>query len=93
MYKLEGHTFKAVDEGVNPHAGSPGQQQWAGQRRQAAALLLFGLLLGSACTRATLMAVREEGEVVQLAVELAQKEQKVWQLGYEAVFGVSAFLR
>lgn len=65
-------------QGVDaPRPGSPGQQQWAAQRRQAAALLVFGLLVGSACTRATLMAVREEGEVVQLAVELAQKEQKV----------------
>ena len=41
------------------------------------ALLVFGLLVGCLCTRATLMAVQEEGEVVQLAVELAQKEQKV----------------
>ena len=39
--------------------------------------MLFGLVVGCLCTRATLMAVREEGEVVSLAVELAQKEQKV----------------
>ena len=59
-----------------PRAGSPSHQQWSSQRQKAAALLLFGLVVGCLCTRATLLAVREEGEVVSLAVELAQKEQK-----------------
>ena len=45
-------------------------------RQKAAALALFGLVVGCLCTRATLLAVREEGEVVSLAVELAAKEQK-----------------
>ena len=61
--------------------GSPSHHQWSSMRQKAAALALFGLVVGCLCTRATLLAVREEGEVVSLAVELAAKEQKArkWQ--------------
>ncbi len=57
-------------------AGSSGTS-WASLRRKAWALLIFGLMVALICTRATLTAVQEEKEVVQLAQELVAREAAV----------------
>jgi hypothetical protein len=41
--------------------------QWRWRRRQAQALLLFGIVAGCMCTDAILTAVQQEHAVVQLA--------------------------
>ena len=51
--------------------------QWAGMRQRAWMLLLVGIVVGVACTKATLTAVHQEAEVVQLAQEIAASEVQV----------------
>ena len=48
-----------------------------GPRRKAWGLLIFGMVVAVVCTRATLTAVQQEAEVVQLAQELAASEAAV----------------
>ena len=48
-----------------------------GSRRKAWGLLIFGMVVAVVCTRATLTAVQQEAEVVQLAQELAASEAAV----------------
>ena len=48
-----------------------------GTRRKAWGLLVFGVLVAVVCTHATLTAVQQEAEVVQLAQELAASEAAV----------------
>ena len=57
------------------HAMSP--RVLASPRRKAWALLVFGMVVAVVCTRATLTAVQQEAEVVQLAQELAASEAAV----------------
>ena len=66
-------------------AGSSGTP-WASLRRKAWALLVFGLIVALICTRATLTAVQEEKEVVQLAQELVAREAAVG--GFWPAFGL-----
>lgn len=54
------------------HAG-----QWVGIRQRAWMLLAVGIVVGVACTRATLLAVHQENEVVQLAQEMAASVSQV----------------
>lgn len=51
--------------------------QWLPSRSKAYGLMCFGLLAGVLCTRATLMALHTEVQVVSLAKELVQQEQQV----------------
>ncbi|GMH38063.1 hypothetical protein BSKO_05947 [Bryopsis sp. KO-2023] len=51
--------------------------QWIWRRRKAVLLLLFGVSAGAICTTATLRAVHEENEVVQLAQELVERGKNV----------------
>lgn len=46
-------------------------------RRKAWGLLVFGMVVAVVCTRATLTAVQQEAEVVQLAQELVASEAAV----------------
>ena len=46
-------------------------------RHRAWILLAVGLLVGVACTRATLQAVHQENKVVQLAQEMAASTSQV----------------
>lgn len=47
-------------------------------RNRAWLLLAMGVVVGVACTRATLMAVHQEKEVVQLAQNMAASQVEVW---------------
>lgn len=65
-----------LKEGAAPQVGlSP----WGlkGPRRKAWGLLVFGVLVAVVCTHATLTAVQQEAQVVQLAQELAASEAAV----------------
>ncbi len=64
--------------------------QWAPSRRKAYALMAFGVVVGTLCTRATLQAVHTEGQVVSLAKELVQQEQQVL-FGLSCSFPVAFF--
>ena len=60
---------------------------WAvrGPRRKAWALLVFGMVVAVVCTRATLTAVQQEAEVVQLAQELVASEAAVGLIRFVSV--------
>ncbi|KAK9802660.1 hypothetical protein WJX73_002230, partial [Symbiochloris irregularis] len=53
------------------------QWQWDSLRHRAWLLLLVGLVVGVACTRATILAVHQENEVVALAQDLAASTVQV----------------
>ena len=63
-----------LKEGAPPQLSPRGLK---GPRRKAWGLLVFGVLVAVVCTHATLTAVQEEAEVVQLAQELAASEAAV----------------
>ncbi|MEW5308849.1 MAG: hypothetical protein WDW38_000779 [Sanguina aurantia] len=68
---------------------------WVWRKRQAMALLIFGLISGVLCTDAILGAVKEEAVVVQLAQRIAAREAavqettRVQQKAQQAVAAVS----
>lgn len=62
---------------VGPHLVSMSPWGLKGPRRKAWGLLVFGVLVAVVCTHATLTAVRQEAQVVQLAQELAASEAAV----------------
>lgn len=51
--------------------------QWRPGRGKAWALMCLGVVVGTLCTRATLLALHTETQVVTLAKELVQQEQQV----------------
>ena len=67
-----------VKEGATPGLSARGLR---GPRRKAWGLLLFGMVVAVVCTHATLTAVQQEAEVVQLAQELAASEAAVSDAG------------
>eukprot|EP00884_Botryococcus_braunii_P010425 jgi/Botrbrau1/19384/Bobra.0338s0014.1 len=66
-----------TDELRTPSQG--GHESIPALRRKALALLLFGTVVGVACTHATIMAVHQEAEVIQLAQEIVARNQQVEQ--------------
>lgn len=60
-----------------PHLLSMSPWGLKGPRRKAWGLLVFGVLVAVVCTHATLTAVQQEAQVVQLAQELAASEAAV----------------
>lgn len=73
-YSPPGNLSPAPKEGTGQPL-SPRTLQ--GPRRKAWSLLVFGVLVAVVCTRATLTAVQQEAEVVQLAQQLAASEAAV----------------
>ena len=63
-----------LKEGAPPQLSPRGLK---GPRRKAWGLLIFGVVVAVVCTHATLTAVQQEAEVVQLAQELAASEAAV----------------
>ena len=61
----------------NPQLPSMSPRGLKGPRRKAWGLLVFGVLVAVVCTHATLTAVQQEAQVVQLAQELAASEAAV----------------
>ena len=71
------HHLEGVAAASAHAAAGAGRTSWASLRRKAWLLLAFGLVVALICTRATLTAVQEEKEVVQLAQELVAREAAV----------------
>jgi amino acid permease len=78
QFITESHHLQQQNPALRTLSGSlSAPQNWKRQRKMAIALLLFGLIAGVACTRALIVAIREEAEVVELVQELVKEEKKV----------------
>jgi hypothetical protein len=78
QFITESHHLQQQNPALRTLSGSlSAPQSWKRQRKTAIALLLFGLIAGVACTRALIVAIREEAEVVELVQELVKEEKKV----------------
>ena len=74
------HSQHLSSESQPVKEGAPSQlspRGLKGPRRKAWGLLIFGVVVAVVCTHATLTAVQQEAEVVQLAQELAASEAAV----------------
>jgi len=67
------HQLNPADVATGPCPGL----QWVPGRGKAYGLMCLGLIVGTLCTRATLLALHTETQVVNLAIELVQQEQQV----------------